>query len=256
MPTRSRRLARLIALGVTVGLLLVACGSSTPSATAGGSATGGPLAEALVRKMATDPLVVHVEQTATANGVVAGATRSLTGTISGDISGKDVALHLTAAGNGQSVDQEIVVVGDTAYTRRNGGAWSSGPSSATAASIDGLIKAIRLIDDPAKLRDVGVETVDGVQLHHLVGAGIPYQPASGGTGHYDAFDIWVTDDGTPVKAKTTFSATDASGNATTGTTDLAYSKFGGPLPIVAPSVVPSAAPPNTAPSPAGPSPSG
>ena len=75
--------------------------------------------------------------------------------------------------------------------------------------IDILIQAVRPVADPSDLSYVGVETVDGRELHHLTANGmIAYRPAAGGTGNLDAFDIWVEEDRTPVLAKATLSATD------------------------------------------------
>ena len=109
--------------------------------------------------------------------------------------------------------------------------------------MDNLVNAMRLTTDPADLRYVGLETVEGRQLHHLTSSRpIPYTPANGGTGQYDVFDVWIEEDGTPVLARTAFSATDAAGNKANGTTEFRYSKFGGPIQIVAPAVAPTASP--------------
>jgi hypothetical protein len=117
------------------------------------------------------------------------------------------------------------------------------PRSRVASTLENLFTSIRLVSDARDLREVGPETINGQALHHLTASRpIPYAPSSGGTGQYDVFDIWVMDDGTPVLAKTAFSATDAAGNKGSGTTDFEFSKFGGPIEIVAPSVAPSVSP--------------
>jgi hypothetical protein len=152
-------------------------------------------------------------------------------------------LHVVTTTGGKTTDQDFVVVGDSAYERSAGGAWTKAPRSAVTTTIDNAIKTIRLTSDPAELAHVGLETVDGRQLHHLTGtAKILSNPASGGVGQFDAFDVWVEEDGTPVLAKTSFSASDATGSKITGSTEFHYSKFGGPIPIAAPSVAPSIAP--------------
>jgi hypothetical protein len=166
--------------------------------------------------------------------------------MSADISGDDVSMRLKTMFTGRTTEQDLVAVGDWAYTRADGGAWSRSPRAISKTALDGAIKAIRLIDDPADLTYVGVETIDGRKLHHLTASRtLPYIPSNGGTGRYDAFDIWAEADGTPVLAKTAFSAT-ANSIDVTGTTEFRYSKFGGPIEIATPSVAPSSAP-STAP---------
>jgi hypothetical protein len=217
---------------------------AAPAPTAAASATaGGPLAAAVVAKLAADPLILHLEQVATAKTTVNQTEVSADVTLSGDLDGADMALTIKGTSGGQALDQEIVVVGDKAYVRQSGGPWSSAPRSVVASTLTNLVTSIRLVSDPADLREVGVETIEGRSLHHLTASRtIPYAPAAGGTGQYDVFDIWVQDDGTPVIAKTAFSATATGGTKASGTTDFRFTNVGGPIDIVAPSVAPSAAP--------------
>jgi hypothetical protein len=214
---------------------------ATPTALASPSRAalhGDPHAVALVTALSSVPLITHLEQTATAvqgNGTTADVT------LSADISGDDMSMRLSTSFAGKTTEQDVVAVGDWAYTRTDGGVWSRSPRAISAAALDGVIKAIRLTDDPADLRYVGVETIDGKQLDHLTASRrIPY-PSTGATGQFDAFDVWTEADGTPVLAKTAFSAT-SNAVKITGTTESHYSKFGGPIEIAAPSVAPSAAP--------------
>ena len=253
------------AIVMTVGLAVLGCSAAASSApavvtspsaatspspiptTSGSAAPIDPYAKALVAALATQPLIVHVEQSAEATRTIpkpsGETTDSLAVAMSADFSGGDVSFHLVTTTGGQTTDQDFIVVGDSAYQRSAGGAWTKTPRSAVATTIDNAIKTIRLTGDAAELKHVGIETVEGRQLHHLTGTGrILYNPASGGVGQYDAFDIWVEEDGTPVLAKTSFSASDATGSKITGTTEFHYSKFGGPLEIAAPSVAPSVAP--------------
>ena len=192
---------------------------------------GGPYAEALVAALAADPLVMHLEQVATATT----PTGDVEATMSSDFSGDDldVALELTSAG--QTVHMDMVVLGETAYVRQGDADWVSVPKQAAEAQLAGLVQNMRLVTDPLDLRHVGVEEVDGRDLHHLTASRtIPYAPAAGGSGQYDVFDIWVEEDGTPVLAKTAFSATDPNGVAVSGTTNFEFSNVGGPIEIVAP----------------------
>lgn len=224
-----------VAASVAPSTAVSAPASDAASQTAG----GGPLAETVVAKLAKEPLVLHVEQVATVETTVNGTKVSANVTLTGDVKGPDLSLTFAGTSGGQAIDQDLVVVGDTAYVRTGDGPWSTSPRSIVEATLANLIKAIRLVDDPQDLRNVGVETIDGQSLHHLTANGtIPYAPSSGGTGQYDIFDMWVLDDGTPVLVKTAFSATDVAGNKATGTTDFKFSKFGGPIEIAAPSVGP------------------
>src|SRR5262245_61825830 len=182
---------------------------------------GGPYAEALVAKLAADPLVLHLEQVATATTPVG----EVEATLSGDFSGNnlDLTMQLTTAGGG--VDMDMVIVDETAYVRQRGDAdWTSVPRDVAEAEIAGLVQNMRLVTDPLDLSYVGPEVVDGRDLHHLTASrAIPYAPGAGGTGQYDVFDIWIEEDGTPVLAKTAFSATDPTGVEVSGTTNFEFS---------------------------------
>ena len=230
--------ARRLIAGLLVALAVMACGSSTASP-ATGSETH-PIAEALVAALASDPLSTHLEQTAVASTTDGTSTASVDVNLVGDISGEDVAVHITGTSGELDIDQDVVVIGDDAYARDHGGAWASAPRAALESTITGIFDSVRLVDDPAALTYVGVESVDGRDLHHLTASGtIPYTPASGGTGSYDTFDIFVEEDGTPVKLDATFSAVDASGNNVTGELSLAFSNFGDPIEIAVPEGAPA-----------------
>ena len=193
---------------------------------------GGPYAEALVAALAAEPLMLHLEQVATATTPAGNVEATLSADFSGD--DLDLSMQLTSAAGG--ADMDMVVVGDTAYVRQRGAEdWTTVPRDVAEAEIAGLVQNMRLVTDPLDLRYVGPEDVDGRELHHLTASrAIPYAPGAGGTGQYDVFDIWVEEDGTPVLAKTAFSATDPTGVAVSGTTDFEFSNVGGPIEIVAP----------------------
>jgi LppX_LprAFG lipoprotein len=192
---------------------------------------GGPYAEALVGALAADPLVMHLEQVATATTTLG----DVEATLSGDFSGNDLDITMHIAAGANEVDMKMVVLGETAYVQQGDADWVSVPKEAAEAELAGLVQNMRLVTDPLDLRYVGAEAINGRDLHHLTASRtIPYAPAAGGTGQYDVFDIWVEEDGTPVLAKTAFSATDPNGVAVTGTTNFEFSNVGGPIEIVAP----------------------
>lgn len=207
--------------------------SEAPSPAAG---AGGPYAEALVTALGAEDLVTHIEQSATVTTSVAPDTEIMAELV-GDVSGDDLAMLITLTAPGVSEATELVVVGDTAYTRLEGEDWMSGPREVIADSLAGLLDNLRVVEDPNHLRYVGLEDFEGRQLHHLVAATqIPYTPSTGGTGQFETLDVWVEEDGTPVSIRGDFTAVDGAGNRGQGTSELRFSGFGEPLEIEAPAV--------------------
>jgi hypothetical protein len=216
-------------------------GAIAPSAST--SPGGGKLAEALVAALHADPFIAHVDESIVASSLT-GATRiTLTAKAIGDVSGRDMAMHATGTGGGPPTDQQIVSVGDVAWVRAKGAStWDVHPRTDVASSLDGLLHTIRLLDDPSQLVDSGVETLDGASVHHLTAPGfVKYQSPSGLDGSYDTFEIWVTDAGVPVLVKATFSAAQGV-NSISGSTEIRYSKVGGPIEITPPAGAPTLAP--------------
>jgi hypothetical protein len=214
--------------------------ASPPSATVAGE-TGGPYAEALVARLAEEPFIAHVDQLADITATSAAGEVTVSAGMSADMSGDDVSFVLDIEVAGQRQTQEIRVVGDTAYLKQADGTWSGLPRDALGDTLDGLVDNIRIVDDPDDLRYVGLETKDGRELHHLTGAGaIPYTPATGGTGQYDTLEVWMEEDGTPVRVEGTFTATDANGVEGRGSTEFEFSRFGGPIDIEPPPIEPPA----------------
>lgn len=257
LSTRTPR-AFLASLIVGIGILTVACGGSassasappteapTPSAsatsaptkapTASASAAGDvhPVAQALVDQLNADPLITHLDQHATASTGDGSAANSVDLTFTADLSGDDVAFTIAGSAGGQLLDQQFVVVGDDAFVKNKGADWVTVPATTVEPVIASLIEAVRLVDDPADLEFVGVETIGGVELHQFSADDLAYEPGSGGSGTYDSFSIFAEADGTPHSVVASFSATDAAGVDVTGTTDLQFSNWGGPIEIVAP----------------------
>jgi hypothetical protein len=197
---------------------------------------GGPYAEALVAALGAEEMITHIEQEATVTTSVAPDTL-ITAMLAGDISGEDLAMEIMVSAPGVSQSTELVVVGDTAYTRLEGEDWMSGPRAAVADSLAGLLDNLRVVEDPNHLRYVGLEEYEGRQLHHLVGTTeVPYTPSTGGTGQFETLDVWIEEDGTPVTIRGDFTAVDGAGNRGEGTSEMRFSKFGEPVEIEAPEV--------------------
>jgi hypothetical protein len=184
-----------------------------------------------------DTFIGHVDQVATVSSEVGGKALKVEATMSLDVSGPDLSAHLESAA--AKLDSDIVIVGHSAYTRSKGGNWKTVPRAAVAGSLASLIAALTLVSSPAQLRDLGLETIDGRSLHHLTAAStIPYSTTAGTVGKYDAFDFYVAEDGTPVLFRSAFSAKQGA-TPISGTTELRYSKIGGPIVIVAPKDAPT-----------------
>jgi hypothetical protein len=211
--------------------------ATVPSSTDAGE-TGGPYAEALVAALADENLTTHIVQAASVTTSAAAGVEVLAD-LEGDVAGQDLSLVIRVSSAGVESVQELRVVGDTAYVRQEDGPWQSAPRAVVADSLTGLLDNLRVVDRPEDLRYVGLEDLDGRQLHHLVGAGaVPYSPSTGGTGQFTALDVWVEEDGTPVLIRGDFSAVDAAGIEGAGSTEFRFSNFGGPIEIVAPELAP------------------
>jgi len=246
------RSMRAIVIGVVV-LAVVACGGSAssvapvstappaaPTATPAPSVDGVALAEAVVAKLQADPLIVHVDQVADAEVIEASAGSAPKGTkvqTTGlyDFNGDDMRALMTVSSGGQTTEIETVVLGDTMWAREGAGTFGSAPRSAEVDQLFSDPTYFRFTDDPGVLRYVGPETIDGRELHRLTaGPGaIQYM-----NGTYDALDLYVLEDGTPVLAKGTFTSKGDFGEVATGTTSFEFSDFGGPITIEAPSTNP------------------
>lgn len=219
--------------------------SSSPSAGLASPSLvpGGKLAEAVFAALHANPFMAHVEESILASTITGGRRLTVTAKAVGDVSGPDAAVHTTGTGNGPATDEEIVAIGDSAWIKPKPTAvWEVHPRSLVAPSLDGLLAAIKPIDDPLELADVGIEDIDGVSLHHLTAVGaVGYQALNGVDGDYNSFDIWTTDSGSPVLVKATFSEFQGV-DQITGSTEIRYSKVGGPITITPPSGAPTLAP--------------
>jgi hypothetical protein len=196
----------------------------------------------VVALLQSDSFVGHVDQVATGTSVAGSKSVHVNVTLSLDVNGADLSAHLSGTSADQTIDSDIVIVGTTAYVRSKGGEWQTAPRAAVASSVTSLITALTLVTSASQLKDLGVESVDGRSLHHLTAAStIPYTTSSGTVGRYDTFEFYVEDDGTPVLFKSSFTGTQG-GTTISGTTELRYSRIGGPITIVPPAVAPSAKP--------------
>jgi hypothetical protein len=240
----------LIAGVVAAALLgVVACGtnppapsaadvaSSTASATPAAVTDGAALIRAVVARVQADPFIAHVEQIADATTTETsedGKTverPSVQVTASYDFSGADMRATLTVASPGVSKRSEMAAVGDTFWSRDDQADWVAMARSADVQQgLEDIYRTARITDDPTALQYIGPETLDGEMLYHL--SALPGRvPYSSGT--FDALDLYVRADGTPVLLNGKFT-TKAPGVVVVGTTAVAYSSFGGSIVIEPP----------------------
>jgi hypothetical protein len=192
-------------------------------------------ANAMIAAFAVEPLILHVEQTVKATAALDAQSKKIDATMTLDLSDRDLSMHLETTAEKKTTKLDIVVVGTAAYARVGSAHWTQGSRSNFEQSIADIATALQPIKNPASLRYVGVETIDKRKLVHLTAAKtFPYISADGQRGTYDSFDIWVEEDGTPVLARGKISMVGAYGMEIKGTSELRFSKFGGPIEIVAP----------------------
>lgn len=230
---------------VTVALALVACGAAAPPTPAPAyvwptstpmrsAAVGAEYAEALVAAFSGDRLAMHLDETVKLKGLYELDGANVTTTVALDISGRDIKAHMVTKLAGKTTKVDLVVVGKTVYARVPGDPWRKVRRSDYEQDISDAVRSLQLVRNPAYLSYVGVETIDKHKLHHLMAnRKFPYLNGTV-SGTYDKFDVWVKEDGTPVLVKGRISAVGAYGYEVSGTTEMRFSGFGGPIKIVAP----------------------
>jgi hypothetical protein len=231
---------------MTVVLALVACGPKGPPPPPAPVYHAGPTptrhfepdakyAIAMIAKFASDPLVLHVDQTTNVTASDDTDSLKLSDSTTVDVSNRDMKIHSVTKAGGKTTKGDVVVVGTSVYAREGSSRWRKQPRSAWQQSILDAIRSLNPIRDPAQLAYVGVETIDKQKLHHLRAVQkFPFVMADGQRGTYEKFDIWVEEDGTPVLAKGKILMIGAYGIEVKGTQEMRFSKFGGKIKITAP----------------------
>ena len=246
---------------LVVGALLAGCvgtASSPPGPAVSPSDTGpaaspasaigqtnSPIARALATRLGADPFISHVEYVETIT-LTSGETASGPGVnrLSADLSGDTGSFHVTSrAGDGQTGSLDAVVAGTTTYIRVGDDPWRTMPTASVSSSMADFAGRIRQGATADNLTDLGVESIDGHQLHHLRAVTPPLlQLIEGGTGTYDRYDLWAEDDGTPIVIRTQITGATPAGATFQASEELRLSKFGQPVAISIPSIPPSDAP--------------
>ncbi len=137
------------------------------------------------------------------------------------VHGEDWVIHSSFEAEGETATTSFAVIGGAYYERtRADSAWVR----ADAPRDGGSINPFASIATVGEIEYLGLETMSGTTLHHLL-----VTKALGGSGrdfgmlglanvsHRESrFDIWVNDDGVPVRGRqvTTFTADDDGGTRT------------------------------------------
>jgi hypothetical protein len=181
----------------------------------------------------TDPAFAATADV-TGTRTIGGTTTTTTGTLA--LSGSSWHLVRTATTGKARSTVEASSIGGTGYVKA-GAEWFE----ASDAAGSGLVAAVLGTSGP--IVDAGTETVDGAILHRLaIDAPDALAPALGlaaaGTSRVaGTVDVWVQDDGTPVRARLAATwSQKVSGKATKGSSvlDLAFSGVGQAVAIAQP----------------------
>jgi hypothetical protein len=217
----------------------VAGGSKAPEATRSAAPTidtaaGVTYAKAFVKAMNADPFVVHIEMLSTGTGSANGQTIKVLTTMSADFAGKDVAFDIAATAPGLKVESRIRSIGKNAYVNQSG-FWMKAKRSVVKDELADMVDAIRVIKDWHDLRYLGQDRVGKKDLQHFrANREIAYDSGAGFTGHYDTYDLWVTEKGVPVRVEATFTATSKKVGTVKGESVIDFTKFGGKIKIKVP----------------------
>jgi hypothetical protein len=193
-------------------------------------------AAAMIAQFASDPLVLHAVHTSKATAAYNAESAKLNTTVTVDLSDREHHLHMVSkTPAGKTVKSDLIVVGKAVYTRLGSSRWTKGSRADYERSHTDIVRAYQVVRNPSDLRYIGRETIDKRKLHHLTAVrDLPFMTVTGMPGTYTRFDIWVEEDGTPVLLKGKFTTVVDYGIEITGTTEMRFSKFGGPIKIVAP----------------------
>ena len=205
--------------------------SSAPSSSAGSNgATGSGGGSAIMSPQPIDAAKAFLstlqrgdfeaEATITGQATVAAKTLDISGTYT--VRGADSHTIMKVA----TSTQETLTTNGVTYERRNG-LWFVKP--ATSGGSSGIGSAFQRVLD---VREAGIATRDGDELHHLVSNGPPLPMSAMGMDGQGTItiDFYVEDDGTLRDMVMRLDGTPAgSPGPMTMTMDFAFSKIGGPV---------------------------
>ena len=158
-----------------------------------------------------------------------------------DVAGRDMSGHITAITGGQSLDFDLVVIGQEAWVRIDG-PWALTTREAVAA--DETLDPWRYLGNPIDFRFVSGRCSTGGQLHFRSSARLPYRTASmtaDTTASITQADLYLRPDGVPLRVDFLIEAERSVASQVvqlTGSTTVRFSNWGVTLEILEPSVAP------------------
>jgi hypothetical protein len=218
---------------------VTASASATPFSSLTG---GGPLVALVVERMARTPFRTRLEVRATTVTATDSGTTTVDGTQTGVINDQDFDLQIDATSAGIVSQAHVVAIGDTLYVKVNEASWQVSDRANAVAGIEAALREIRRTLNAGDLADLGAETLDGQTVHHLTitAPGAIHDPRNPLI-VYDAYELWVLTDGSPVRRREAMHVSQGS-LTSTYTSEVLYTGFGEPITIVAPKVPRSPSP--------------
>ena len=244
---------------LVLALVVAACGDTapTPAPTGSAAAEASVTAETAPPASPSDPAPVATPEPSPVDATLAAAaaladpqlettvtvdattkvgktTTHTTGTI--DVAGRASHLVRTDATGKSKAKVETITANGTRYLKVKGVWTDAGPADETD-----LVSVLRGMTG---VKDLGVETKDGAQLHHLQAPALGVIPRDLALVTKDVTDVsgtvdaWVQEDGTPVSITIESSWKQPVGKKTVDASRTATLTFGEPLadaPIIAPS---------------------
>jgi hypothetical protein len=214
--------------------------SATPVSSLTG---GGSLATVVVERMARTPFRTRIDVRATTVTTTdGGPTTKVDATQTGVINDQDFDLQIGTTAAGVVSRAHVVAVGDTLYVKVDEASWQLSDRANAAVAIETSLWEIRRTLNGGDLADVGTEPLDGQTVHHLTmtAPGAIHDPRNPLI-VFDAYDLWVLTDGSPVRRTEVIRLSQGS-LTSTYTSDTRYSDFGKAITIVAPTVTRSPSP--------------
>ena len=158
------------------------------------------------------------------------------------INDEDFDLRIDSTSGGIVSQAHVVAIGETVYVKVNEAAWHVSDRANAVAGIEAGLREIRRTLNAGDLADLGAETLDGQTVHHLTmtAPGAIHDPRNPLI-VFDAYDLWVLTDGSPVRRSEVMRVTQDSLRSTY-TSETRYSGFGEPITLVPPTDMPSAKP--------------
>jgi hypothetical protein len=202
----------------------------SPSTPTRSGLSGAALIEAYVAFWQS-PLVLHAEVSEVDGGSEGNPETTYATAL--DLDGADWTFSQTRRQSAEITIVASILLDRTAYNRQDDAPWTAAARAMIVPPSSRTILMLAGTDDSAKLRDAGVEMLDGRALHRLEATSPLSRNQGMDTWTYETFNAWVEADGTPVLAR---------GSTARGSIEIRISLVGGPIDIRPPAGVPAVTP--------------